>query len=214
MGITVRGSGGMALSEHIGTASSVLLLSSPMDHQADEACTDLLTVTDPLDEDVLSITLVHSPDDRLDRWQAHVGALPAKVGIISVGGTVRSATSVQGESSHQPVDDSLSIQTVSTPGNLTDLGIKITEYLSAWESDGNQIVACFHTLTTLAQYTDMKTIFRFVHVLVEKLQRVDAIAHFHMDPAAHDERELNMLKSVFDAVVERTDNGEWIIHSQ
>jgi hypothetical protein len=105
------------------------------------------------------------------------------------------------------------ITTVSSPGDLTGLGIEISEQLEAWADDGNQTVVCFHTLTTLFQYVDLEPAFQFLHVLTSRVRIADARAHYHVDPAAHDERELNTMRTLFDAVVAPSDDG-WTVRTR
>lgn len=211
MGIATNGGGEEPLSARIGDASAVLLLAPRGSDHEDEACSDLLTVTDPAYEDVLTITLTQSCDRRLDVWNAHVGSSPAKTGVVCVDETVRSTAAKEGGSSPTLGNDTFSVRTVASAGDLTRLGIAITDTLSEWDDDGNQVVACFHSLTPLLQYVDVRRLFRFLHVLVGRLAQGGAVAHFHMDPTAHEEETLRTLEPLFDAVVERGEDGEWVV---
>ena len=191
---------------------NVLLLSPSLDANAEDACTDLLTVEPPAREDVLYVTLVDSPDERMDAWRARAdGARPAKMGFVDVGGATRSsaAASVLGG---DPLGDVL-VRPVSSPGNLTDLGIKVSEFLSEWSDDGNRTVVCVDSLTTLLQYADLQRAFRFLHVLTGRVRALDAFAHYHLDPDAHDDRTLNTLLTLFDGVAEWDGSG-WVVRNR
>jgi hypothetical protein len=106
---------------------------------------------------------------------------------------------------------SLVIKTMSDPSDLTDLGITISSFLSEWDSNDNQTVACFHSLTSLLQYADPQRVFRFLHVLTEKFDSSEVVAHYHMDPSAHDQQTINTLTPLFDASVEHDENEEWTV---
>jgi len=202
-----------SLSDRIGDASSVLLLTAPTRGYADEACVDLLTVTEPTTEDVLSITLTQSYDERLDTWQTYVGPFPAKAALINVGEPVRSTLTENDASSVLGIN-AVSVQTVASASDLTQLGITISECISRWDDDGNQTVVCFQSLTALSGEVDLQQLFQFLHVLIGRLVASDAVAHFHMDPTAHDQHIIETLQPLFDAVIERTDDETWGVHGQ
>ncbi|WP_246391930.1 DUF7504 family protein [Halosimplex pelagicum] len=198
-----------SLTSGVDAASNILLLSPSLDSHDDEACLDLLTVTDPTEENVLSVTFTQSATDRIDLWDAHVDERPARAGIISVGEITRSA-SADTTSTQRPVGP-LTIETVSDPDDLTDLGITLNTFLSEWGDDDNQTVACFHSLTPLLQYADLQRVFRFLHVLTGRLETSDAVAHYHMDPNAHDQQTISTLRPLFDAIVDLDEDSEWNI---
>lgn len=195
-----------------GDTHNVLLLAPPMDGCDGDGCIDLLTVEPPDGEDVLFVTFVESPDERLETWRSRAGnAPPAKIGFVNVADATRSAAAAS-----QPTGGArggLSIRSVSSPGNLTDLGIEVSRYLSEWDGDGNRTVVCFHSLTTLLQYVDLQRAFRFFHVLTGRVRATDGLAHYHMDPSAHDERTINTLKTLFDGVAE-WDGAGWQIRNR
>jgi hypothetical protein len=201
-----------SLTSGVAAASNILLLTPSLDSHDDEACLDLLTVNDPTEENVLSVTFTQSATDRIDLWDAHVDERPARTGIISVGEITRSA-SADTTSTQRPVDP-LTIETVSDPDDLTGLGIAVSTFLSEWGDDDNQTVACFHSLTPLLQYADLQRAFRFLHVLTGRLETSDAVAHYHMDPSAHDQQTINTLSPLFDAIVDLDEDGEWDVQQR
>jgi len=196
--------------EHVGDASNVLLLAPSLDSCNDETCLDLLTVTDPAQENVLSITFTQSVAGRVQIWDEHIEERPAQAGIISVG-EMMGSTTADTSTTIQQSEGSLVIETVSDPSDLTDLGITISSVLSEWDSNDNQTVACFHSLTSLLQYAEPQRVFRFLHVLTEKFDSGEVVAHYHMDPSAHDRQTINTLTPLFDASVERDENEEWTV---
>jgi hypothetical protein len=88
------------------------------------------------------------------------------------------------------------------------LGITVSEYLS--KHGGTNTMVSFDSLTSLLQYVELQRAFRFLHVLANRVKTAGAVAHFHMDPGAHDEQAMATLSSLFDAVAE-FDDGEWSI---
>lgn len=41
-----------------------------------------------------------------------------------------------------------------------------------------------------------------------RIDHVDGVAHYHLDPVSHDEESILLLKSLFDVTVEIDDEGE------
>lgn len=193
---------------------TVLVLCPPFVPDGSLACVDLLTVDPTAQENVLSITYTESPCDRLALCDEYDGTQPADVSIINVEVNVRStATSVTGGDSTE-IPPELTANHVSSPADLTDLGVTITTQLDEWQAEApdRQIVACFHSVTALLQYVDRRPTFKFLDVLTDRFTATDAIAHFHMDAGAHDERTISSLVALFDVVCEY-ENGEWTLRT-
>jgi hypothetical protein len=50
----------------------------------------------------------------------------------------------------------------------------------------------------MLQYVELDQAFRFLHVVTDRLADADAMAHFHVDPGAHDDETIETLTSLFD----------------
>lgn len=189
-------------------ASSVLLLAPSLDPAGEKACGQLCSPVTPANLNLLSVSLTDSAGDTLDRWRRTVGhQLPAEVGIITVGESTRGAAAAAvGDA--MPASE-VKTTAVSTPGDLTGLGIKTSQCLSAWEESDNDTVVCFDSLTTLLQFAELRRVFQFLHVLTKRIDATGATAHFHMDPDAHDQQTRATLRSLFDVAYELSPDGEW-----
>lgn len=190
-------------------ARSLLVLASPLEEQTAAICGDLLSTDDASTTNYLSVALDETPHDRLDHWRRHATpALPAKVGIVACGETTRAATATSDTGTTRYAGSDVRVTGVSSPGDLTGLGIAVERCLSAWDGDEHRTVACIDSLTTLLQYVDVRRAFRFLNVLLARFAFVDAVVHAHVDPDAHDAKTLATIESLFDAVIER-DDEEW-----
>lgn len=192
--------------------SSVLLLAPSIHAATDDACLGLLSVDDPRNQDVLWVTYTRSPDDCIQDWLAHAGERPRNLQFVSVGETTRSASAASGGGSPTRPGDEL-VETLTSPGDLTGLGITLSEVLKEWDGDGNEAVACFDSLTALLQYADLQTAYKFLHVLTGRFAAADVTAHFHLDPGACDQQTVSTLTSLFDTVVELDEDG-WSVRSR
>ena len=199
------------LANDVERGACVLLLAPSIHEATDEACIDLLTPRDPDDENVLWVTYTRSPDACMQDWLDHAGGRPRNMQFVSVGETTRSAAaSVGGDAAPNTGD---TVETLSSPGDLTGLGIKLSEILKAWKGSDARTVACFDSLTALLQYADLQTAYKFLHVLTGRFDAAGVTAHFHLDPDACDQQTVSTLTSLFDTVVE-FDDGEWTVRSR
>ncbi|WP_336133825.1 DUF7504 family protein [Natronomonas amylolytica] len=164
---------------------------------------------DDAERNLLLVSLSGSPDSHLDAWRRH-GGLPEKVAIITAD-EVRSAAATDGGSAMRQSDGTvISTTTVSEPGDLTGIGIKMNKALSAWADDDAHTHVCFDSLTTLMQYVDTKRAFQYLHVTTKRVESAGATAHYHIDPDAHDEQTLATIESLFSDVCEYDpETGTW-----
>lgn len=200
-----------SLVEELAGAANVLLLTPPMAPGEGDACSGLLSAVPDERADVLSVTFNETPDAQLERWRNDGGPdAPANLGFIVVGEGVRSAAAAQTAIDGPGIGDvGPTVVSVSSPGDLTGIGIKLGHFFEDWADDGNSLMLCFRSLTTFLQYADLSSVYRFVHVLTGRVQEAGGLAHFHLDPSAHDRRTVNTLQGLFDAVVEQDAEGRW-----
>ncbi|KPN29628.1 hypothetical protein SY89_00342 [Halolamina pelagica] len=196
------------LPDRLAGANSTLLLNSSF--AGEENCTELLHPEAAADTNVLWVSFTKSPDQQLRRWREHADGQPAEMGIVSVEDSTRSVAADTGAGATggpSLPETNAPIETVTSPNDLTGLGIRITEFLTEWAENENQTVVCFDSLTALLQYVELETAYEFLHILTGRLATVDAFAHFHMDPEAHDDQTIEILTGLMDAVVEVDEAG-------
>lgn len=193
-------------------AATVLLLSPSFTEGQGDLCADLLVPRESTGQNALWVSYTKSPDEQVRRFRSHSAGAPRDVGVISVDDAARSATAAGGNAvgaggAGTAGGAGATTETVTSPGDLTGLGIRITEYLQRWRDADGRTVVCFDSLTAMLQYVELETAYQFLHVLTGRFATVDAFAHFHMDPAAHDDQTVETIVSLFDAVVEIDDDG-------
>ncbi|WP_299269460.1 RAD55 family ATPase [Halorientalis sp.] len=100
----------------------------------------------------------------------------------------------------------LHVHKVSSPGDLTGIGIGITKCLEALHGAGaeNGRMALV-SLSTMLTYTDRETVFKFCHVLSSRLDAAGYVGVFTIDSGAHDDQTLQVIKQAFDGLVEIRD---------
>lgn len=200
-----------SLVEELAGTHNVLLLAPPLGDEDGDACSRLLWDAPGDEVNVLSVTFNESPDARIERWRAaDEPTNSANLGFIVVGDSVRSTAATRPAGDGPGPDDlGPTITSVSSPADLTGIGIELGNFFGDWADDARELRLCFHTLTTFLQYADLRSVYRFVHVLTGRVRAVGGVAHYHLDPTAHDQQTVNSLLGLVDAVVERDSSGHW-----
>lgn len=171
-----------------------VLLEEPSIGGSRDVCTSLLV--DASAPNVLFVSFTRQASACVEQLD---GKSVDNVGVITVG-----------DGSAAVEDETVTTETVSTPNDLTGLGITIGQFLS--EFDG-RVLVCFDSLTSMLQYVDVPTTYEFLHAISGQIHAAGARAHFHIDPNAHSDQDVSALASLFDARVSLGD-GEPDIQSR
>lgn len=172
-----------------------------------DVCQPFFQMYPPSKQNVLLISLRQSAEDRRDAFLAGVESEPANLGVISSSDEDRQRQTGR-QQDPEEASSGMVVKVVGDPGDLTRLGITISNVISSWEGNDNQTVVCFDSMSTLLQYADLQRVFRFVHVLQGRLGNVDAKTHYHLNPDAHDSQTEATIRSLFDGVVTVSEAGE------
>jgi len=183
-----------SLYDAVEAATTTLVCAPSMGTERD--CLDLLSVADD-DSTVVWVSYSRPPSACVEAYETEYDT-DAELSVIVVGDTPTGSTPA-----------SVSVETVSTPDDLTGLGITLSQTLSAHDD----VVLCFDSLTVLLQYVDHETAYEFLNAVTGHLYATDSTAHFHLDPSAHDTQTVDALASLFDAVAERADDG-WSVRKR
>lgn len=199
---------GIEVLDEFTVGSNVLLLGPAVDGAVDDGCRRLLrggAHTEP--RSMLVVTFTLSPRQWVDRWDDHVGEQPDELVIVTTSDTFT------GPTADEDFGDGVQVEYLSSPGDLTGLGMIISKYLERWYDEGRKMALCFDSLTALLQYEELHNVYRFLHLMTTRLAGADAHAHFHLDPATQDEKAVSTLSSTFDALA-RYDGDDWDVRSR
>ncbi|KAB1187468.1 MULTISPECIES: hypothetical protein [Haloferax] len=109
--------------------------------------------------------------------------------------------------------DGVEVMNVATPSDLRRIGILVTKVLTKWSDEDVPITVCVRSLSNLLDAVgDPQRVFRFLHILHGRVRAAGARAHFHMDPARHDEQTARTFYSLFDARLEFDADGSVSLH--
>ncbi len=102
------------------------------------------------------------------------------------------------------------VKYASSPVDMTGIGIKFSEVLEEYSQvrglERNRVM--LHSLSTLLMYSDLQTVFRFLHVFTGRVQSIGGLGLFSIDSTAHDDQTMNTLKQLFDGIVTTHEDGE------
>jgi hypothetical protein len=174
---------------------NVLVMAESMSDAKTDTCYELLGGADPADVDLLRVVYHRTPDRLVDEWEQHVGHQPANTVIVGVDDRVQSGTLANGG----PDDETGGLTVLAAnPNDLTGLGMELNNALTELSKTDNDVYVCFDSVTALLQFVDTESAYKFLHMFTGQLHKVDARAHFHMDPEAHETQTVSRLKTTFD----------------
>ncbi|WP_248897189.1 RAD55 family ATPase [Haloplanus halobius] len=105
------------------------------------------------------------------------------------------------DASGAPGDDDPVVERLSSPGNLTGMGVGFTRAVDGMGTPSTARVG-FLSISTLLQYVDDQRTFSFLHVLLRRSSAAGYLGVYSIDPTTHDEKFVNVVTSIFDAVID------------
>ena len=177
-----------------------LLISGPPLAGKRRIALDILANGTEQEEGAIVVTTKDSGDKILSEYEKRIGDLEgAPIGVVDC------VTKQRGVSN---VDDSPRLKYASSPVDMTGIGIKLSEFLQEfYERRGlTQNRVLLHSVSTLLMYSDLQTVFRFLHVFTGRVQSANALGLYVIDSTAHDDQTMSTLKQLFDGVIEVTED--------
>jgi KaiC/GvpD/RAD55 family RecA-like ATPase len=91
----------------------------------------------------------------------------------------------------------------ASPRDMSDIGVKFSEYIQSFyteqQREHNRVM--LDSLTTLLLYSNLQTVFRFLHVFTSRVENVDGLGLYTIESTAHDPETLSTLDQLFDATI-------------
>ncbi|MFC5366013.1 DUF7504 family protein [Salinirubrum litoreum] len=179
--------------------TNVLVLAPSLSSVSTERCVEQVEALGPAETPILDLTFTDSPDRRIETWQRRLSTPPPAIEVVAVGRT-RGSTDPNDGSVRYGADGRFGARTIDDPRDMTGIGIAVTETFDRW-SAWDRAVVRVGELTTLLQYAETSTVFRFLHVLTNRLTEANAVAFFRLAPDAHDEQTVGTLFQLFDDAI-------------
>jgi len=110
------------------------------------------------------------------------------------------------------INDNTQIKFVSSPSDLTGIGIKFSsmiesifngEFASADDALFPPPIRFYiDSLTTLLMYRKLEVLYQFLHVITAKLKKMEAIGIYILNNESFDEKTLSLMKQLMNVVIE------------
>ncbi|WP_232701499.1 RAD55 family ATPase [Halobacterium wangiae] len=119
------------------------------------------------------------------------------------GGIVDCVTRQRGESTR---DQDL-VKYVGSPGDITDIGIRLGGIFQALESNCEQARMNVSTISTMLMYADTRRVYRFLHVFAGHVERLDWLGFGVLDTSSRE--AFDVLAPLYDGLIQTraTDDG-------
>jgi KaiC/GvpD/RAD55 family RecA-like ATPase len=180
---------------------SNLLVSGPPLSGKRRMALEILAERSDRREGVIIVTTRDSANRVLNDYEALVSD-PGSVDI----GIVDCVTKHQGRTAR----DTNIVKYASSPEDMTGIGIKFSEFVEEFQTERGveNVRVLVDSLSALLMYSDVQTVFRFMHVFTSRIENADAMGLHTMESTAHDDEVLNTLRQLFDHAVSVEDGGE------
>jgi len=180
---------------------SNLLVSGPPLSGKRRMALEILAAGSNRGEGIIIVTTRDSANRVLSDYEALVSD-PGSVDI----GIVDCVTKHQGRTAR----DTDIVKYASSPEDMTGIGIKFSEFVEEFQTERGveNVRVLVDSLSTLLMYSDVQTVFRFMHVFTSRIENANAMGVHTMESTAHDEETLNTLRQLFDHAVSVEDSGE------
>jgi hypothetical protein len=98
------------------------------------------------------------------------------------------------------------VRNLNSPGDLTGISLEFAKLLDQ-DSENETIRARVGvaSISTALMYTELRTMFRFLHVFTARIRSGRMFGIFSMDPTMHEEKAHNTIRAVFDSEAELSD---------
>jgi KaiC/GvpD/RAD55 family RecA-like ATPase len=175
--------------------SNIMLIGPPMS-QKDVILHNIMYHGTEINENaVITITTHESATHIIEWFKENKLVLPmSRIGIIdcitkSIGGTI---------------SETENIKTASSPVDLTGMGVRISQFFEDFLIKKNipKLQLHINSLSAILMYSNIQTVFRFMHVFTGRIKEAGALGIFIMDSGMHDEQTITTLKQLFDGIVE------------
>jgi len=175
--------------------SNIMLIGPPMS-QKDVILYNIMYHGTAINENAVITITTHEPATHIIEWfKENKLVLPmSRIGIIdcitrSMGGAV---------------SETESIKTASSPVDLTGIGVRISQFFEDFLIKKNipNVQLHINSLSAILMYSNIQTVFRFMHVFTGRIKINGGIGIFVMDSGMHDDHTIATLKQLFDGILE------------
>lgn len=186
----------------------ILLTSPPWSEAVDRACWQRITDGAPRDRDVLVVSYDRPAESVVENLRVHLGERPRNLGVVDVGGAMRSTTAANGTEPRAGIANVA--VSMGDSSDLDDqLGV-VEEFLEGWDGGGDSgtTIAYVDSLTGMIHRIGHVAAMTFVDSIGELLSAEDRAGYFRIERSVHGPLTLAMLEPRFDSF-SRLEGDDW-----
>lgn len=130
----------------------------------------------------------------MERFKRNKSCLLSKIGFVDC-----VSKSIQ----HEAVENG-NIRIVISPADLTNIGVKISQFIQDFFVRRNikKIQLHFNSLSIILMYSNIQTVFRFLHILTGRIKEMGALGIYVVDSGVHSQQTIATLKQLCDGIIE------------
>ena len=144
---------------------------------------------------IITVTTIESAIHILEWFKENKLILPlSRIGIVDCVTMMSSGTAVENEN----------IKIASSPVDLTGIGVRISQFFEEFFIKKNiqKIQLHVDSLSTILMYSNIETVFRFLHVFTGRIKTSGALGIYVIEDGMHEEQMIAALKHLFDGTIE------------
>ena len=188
----------------INKGSNIMLIGPPMSGK--EAILNHIMYHASKHENAVITVTTREPAGHILEWfQENKLTLPlSKIGIVDCVTKTLGGSALENEH----------IKIASSPVDLTGIGVKISQFFEEFFMKKNirKIQLHINSLSTILMYSNIQTVFRFLHVFTGRIKAAGALGIYVIESGMHDEQAIATLKQLFDGMIEiKSENDKNLI---
>ncbi|HEX7628275.1 MAG TPA: ATPase domain-containing protein [Candidatus Methanoperedens sp.] len=144
---------------------------------------------------IITVTTRESAAHILEWFKENNLNLPmSRIGIIDCVTKTLGGASIENEN----------IKIASSPVDLTGIGVKISQFFEEFfmKKNTQKIQLYINSLSTILMYSNIQTVFRFLHVFTGRIKAAGALGIYVIESGMHDDQAIATLKQLFDGMIE------------
>ena len=101
-------------------------------------------------------------------------------------------------------DEADNIKIANDPVDLTGIGVKTGQFFEEYFVKKNiqRIQLCINSLSTLLVYSNLKAVYRFLHVFTGRIKAAGGLGIYVIESGIHDMQAITTLSQLFDGIIE------------
>ncbi len=172
--------------------ANIMLLGPPMSGK--DVILKSIVLNGLMSDAAAVIVSTHEPGNNVLRWFEELNVPTENLGVVDC------ITRTLGVGASETEN----IKIASSPVDLTGIGVKISQFFETFwmKKQIRNTYLCIDSISTILMYSNLQTVFRFLHVFTGRVKVAGALGLYVVDEGMHEPQSIATLKQLFDGVIE------------